>query len=138
MKNFALRILGSISLALGVLGVFLPLLPTTCFILLSAWAFSQSSPKIYHWLYYQSRFASSIQSWKKHRIVPRKVKAIATLSIVSSFTITAVFIGNVFVLIPLGAGMSVLLGYLLTRNDESSIDNAANLRRNHELRPQVS
>lgn len=138
MKNFALRILGSISLALGVLGVFLPLLPTTCFILLSAWAFSQSSPKIYHWLCFQSPFASSIQDWKKHRIVPRKVKAIATLSIVSSYAITAVLIASPLVLIPLGAGMSVLLGYLLTRNDESSTDNAATLRRNREWRPQVS
>lgn len=138
MKNFALRILGSISLALGVLGVFLPLLPTTCFILLSAWAFSQSSPKIYYWLCFQSPFASSIQDWKKYRIVPKKVKAIATLSIVSSYAITTVLIASPLILIPLGAGMSVLLGYLLTRNDESSTDNAATLRRNREWRPQVS
>ena len=140
MKKFALRILGGISLALGVLGVFLPLLPTTCFILLSAWAFSQSSPKIYHWIYYESPFASSIQNWKKHRIVPRKVKAIATLSIVFSFTISTVFITSPVVLTLLVIGMMVLLGYLLTRNDEYSVsvDDGVNLKHNREWRPQVS
>ena len=138
MKNIALKILGSMSFALGVMGVFLPLLPTTCFILLSAWAFSRSSPRFYRWLYYQSPFANSIQSWQQHKIVPRKVKVIATLSIAFSLVISSVLISSQVVLMTLAVGLSVLVAYLWTREDEHSIDKSANFERNHGWRQQVN
>ena len=73
-------------------------------------------------------------------MVPRRVKAIATLSIVTSFVISAVFITSPLVLTLLAIGMVILVGYLLTRNDESSVsvDSGVNLKHNHEWRPQVS
>ena len=138
MKNIALKILGSMAFALGVMGVFLPLLPTTCFMLLSAWAFSRSSPKFYQWLYYRSPFANSIQSWQQHKIVPRKVKVIATLSIVFSLVISSVLISSPVIVTSLAVGLSMLLAYLWTREDENSIGKSANLERNHGWRQQVS
>ncbi len=138
MKIIVLKVVGSISFALGVLGVFLPLLPSTCFILLSTWAFSKSSPKFHRWLYYQSPFSQSIQNWQQHRIVPRKTKVIATVSLIVSFAITAYVITNTTVLIALAAGMTGLLVYLLTRDDEHSVSEVVNSKHNHEWHPQVN
>ena len=118
MKNFFLKLVGSVSLGLGVLGAFLPLLPSTCFVLLAAWAFSQSSPKFYDWLYNKSPFSSSIQNWQQHRVIPVKAKVIITVSLASSYTITAMLVSNAMVLIGLGLGMTILLSYLLTRPSE--------------------
>ena len=122
MKNLMLKTLGSISLLLGVLGVFLPLLPSTCFILLAAWSFNKSSPRFHSWLVNRSPFANSIQNWQRNKSVPRKVKWVATISLASSFAITAWLVPNPILLTALAVGMLGLLAYLLTRPDEFSKD----------------
>ena len=118
MKNLILKIIGGISLGLGMLGAFLPLLPSTYFVLLASWAFSQSSPKFHDWLYNSSPFSSSIQNWQQHRAIPVKAKVIITLSLVSSYVISTMLVSNTIVLISLGLGMTALLSYLLTRPSE--------------------
>ena len=70
MKVFILKLIGGVSLTLGVPGAFLPLLPSTCFILLATWAFSKSSPQFHNWLCYRSPFSDSIQNWQQHRTIP--------------------------------------------------------------------
>ena len=118
MKIIILKVIGSVSLTLGVLGAFLPLLPSTCFILLATWAFSKSSPQFHAWLYYRSPFSVSIQNWQQQRVVSKKVKVMAMLSLVSSFALTAMFVSNGVVLLALGLGMVTLLAFLLTRASE--------------------
>ena len=115
MKKILYNSIGGISLSLGIVGAFLPLLPSTCFILLAAWAFAKSSPAFHAWLMYKSPFAQSIQDWQQHRLIPIRVKWIATISIVASYSITLVLIENVYVLAALGAGLLALLGYLLSK-----------------------
>jgi uncharacterized protein len=115
MKNFILKLIGGVSLALGVVGAFLPLLPSTCFILLATWAFSKSSPNFHEWLYYRSPFSDSIQNWHQHRVIPNKVKGVATVSLVTSFVLTVMIVSNEVLLVSLGLGMVSLLAYLLTR-----------------------
>lgn len=118
MKNLVLKIAGLISLGLGVIGAFLPLLPSTCFILLSTWLFSKSSPRFHHWLVCRSPFSESINNWQEHRVIPKKVKVMASLSIVVSFAMSAWLLSNPYVLTLFAAGMLVLLGYLLSRDSE--------------------
>ena len=72
-----LIILGCISLALGVLGIFLPMLPTTPFLLLSAAAWLKASPPLYEWLLNHRVFGEYIRNFREHRAIPLRVKIIS-------------------------------------------------------------
>ena len=69
-----LIIVGCISLALGVLGIFLPMLPTTPFLLLSAAAWVKASPSLYDWLLHHKVFGEYIRNYREHRAIPLRVK----------------------------------------------------------------
>lgn len=67
-------VLGWLSLGLGILGVFLPLLPTTPFLLLSAALFAKSSDKLYNWLINHAVFGKIIRTYREGNPIPLKVK----------------------------------------------------------------
>lgn len=82
MVNFAavkivLTILGLLSLVLGVVGIFLPLLPTTPLLLLSAWCFIRSSTKLYDWLLNHPYLGKYIRNFREHRAIPLRVKVLS-------------------------------------------------------------
>ncbi|HBH38974.1 MAG TPA: DUF454 domain-containing protein [Curvibacter sp.] len=61
-------------LVLGIVGAFLPVLPTTPFILLSAWAAARSSPRLLSWLEHHTAFGPMIRDWHRGGVVSRKAK----------------------------------------------------------------
>ncbi|MFH0931814.1 MAG: YbaN family protein, partial [Candidatus Zixiibacteriota bacterium] len=73
----ALIITGTFFVGLGVLGIFLPLLPTTPFLLLAAACYARSSKRFYNWLLNNRWFGSYIKDYKEGKGVPSKVKAIS-------------------------------------------------------------
>ena len=83
--------IGLSSLLLGILGVFLPLLPTTPFILLSAFCFSKSSSRLHLWLLNHKLFGHLISDWEKHGVIRTKVKIIATCSMLLLVSYPLVF-----------------------------------------------
>ena len=60
-------VLGFISLGCGIFGIFIPILPTTPFLLLTAYLFAKSSPRFYYWLINNSLFGSYIRNYKEHK-----------------------------------------------------------------------
>lgn len=68
---------GVLSLGLGILGIFLPLLPTTPFVLLAAFCFSRSSTRCEAWLLDHPRFGPMIRDWRQHRAIPWRAKQLA-------------------------------------------------------------
>ncbi len=76
------RTLGFCFVGLGILGIFLPLLPTTPFLLLAAGCFSRSSERCYRWLYTSRVFGPLIRDWEKNRSVSLLTKSIAVGSII--------------------------------------------------------
>ncbi len=76
--KYLLIILGSISLVLGVIGIFLPLLPTTPFLLLSATLYVRSSERLYQWLIHQKYLGSYIRNFREHRAIPLRAKILST------------------------------------------------------------
>ena len=74
-----LIILGTLCLALGVLGMFLPVLPTTPFLLLAATCYARSSERFYHWLMTNRWFGEYIKNYREGRGIPLKQKVVTIL-----------------------------------------------------------
>ena len=72
-----LAILGAVSLALGIAGIFLPLLPTTPFLLLSATFYFRGSPRLYDWLLSRKRLGTYIRNFRESKAIPLRAKVIS-------------------------------------------------------------
>ncbi len=79
-----LQALGFISLALGFAGAVLPLLPTTPFILLSAWCFAKSSPRWHAYVKNHSEFGPLLTNWKNNRSISKRHKIVAASMVIVS------------------------------------------------------
>jgi len=83
VKYFYLM-LGWLFFATGVIGAFLPVLPTTIFMILALWAFSKSSDKFHQWLYTHKIFGPPLQQWQQYKVIPIRAKILAVIMISAS------------------------------------------------------
>jgi uncharacterized protein len=91
VANRAARIgyllLGLLCVGLGILGAFLPVMPTTVFLLIAVWAFGKSSARLERWLLEHPRFGPRIKDWRAHGTIPLPVKLTAWASMTASLTV---------------------------------------------------
>lgn len=89
---------GGLSLALGFLGMLLPVLPTTPFLILSAYFFSRGSKRAHSWILSRPYFGKIIKDWEKYGVIRKKAKIQAVLAILVFFTFSIIFteLGFVF------------------------------------------
>ena len=80
LVRIAYASLAVITLALGVVGIFLPLLPTTPFILVAAWAASKGSPRLHRWLWNHPQIGPLLHNWHTKGAVPRAAKWFACIT----------------------------------------------------------
>ena len=88
IKKSLLVIAGCLSLGLGILGIVVPLLPTTPLVLLAGWCFARSSDRLYHWLTTHPRFGQVICNWRDHKGMQAKHKKRALLLTIASFVLS--------------------------------------------------
>lgn len=79
---------GGVSLLLGVIGIFLPGLPTTPFVLLAAACFAKASPRVHQWMLRHRILGPILRNWDEHRSLTRKTKSIAIVSMVLMLSIS--------------------------------------------------
>jgi len=94
MKKALLIISGFVSLGLGIIGIVVPLLPTTPFLLLAAACFLKSSDRLYNWLLNHRLFGKHLRSYYQHRAIPLKIKIIAISLIWISIGSSVIFLVN--------------------------------------------
>ncbi len=99
--------IGIAALILGSIGVFLPLLPTTPFLLLASYCFVRSSKKLHDWLMYRSVFSRYLQNYIKYRAVTLWTKIISISTLWITITVSFVLIDNLYARFSLAV---VLLG----------------------------
>ena len=109
-------LLGVLFLILGFIGVILPIVPTTPFILLAAYFFAKSSPRVHSWLTSIPLFGNAIIDWERHRVIRPKAKALATIMIIGIFSasiiLTKLHIGLKIMLVAIASGC---IGFIITR-----------------------
>ncbi|WP_020649208.1 YbaN family protein [Solimonas variicoloris] len=76
--RYALLALAFLSLSLGIVGIFVPGLPTTVFVLIAGWAAARSSPRFHDWLENHPRFGPMLRNWRQTGAVSRRAKWSAT------------------------------------------------------------
>ena len=92
MKKWFYMLLGLIFVALAALGVVLPGLPTTPFLLLAASCFAKSSTRLYGWLLSNRTFGPMIRNWEDNRAISRRLRNVAIASMLSMGSISIVFV----------------------------------------------
>ena len=73
--------IGAMSVAMGIIGIFVPLWPTTCFLLLAAWCFARSSPRAERWLHENRLFGRYLRDYRERGVISSRVRttSVATL-----------------------------------------------------------
>lgn len=90
--KFLLAALGTIALALGIIGIFLPILPTTPFLLLAAALYFRSSQKLYNRLLEHPQLGGYIKNFREHKAIPLRVKIISVSLVWITLLYCAVFV----------------------------------------------
>ena len=96
-KKIILIFVGSLALILGVIGIFLPILPTTPFLLLTAYCYLRSSDRLYNWLLNNKYLGRYISEYIKNRTVPRKIKYFAITFLWISLLVSILLIDLLYV-----------------------------------------
>ncbi|MCX7908226.1 MAG: YbaN family protein [Ignavibacteria bacterium] len=91
-KKLLLIVLGFISIGLAILGIFLPILPTTPFLLLSAYLFARSSERLYNWLLSTKHFGKIIRNYKENKGVTLGIKVYALIFLWLTILTSVIFI----------------------------------------------
>lgn len=77
MKKLLYLTLGLALVAIGIVGIFLPLLPTTIFFILAAGCFAKSNPKLENWILTHPKIGPSVIQWQQHKVIPLRAKFFA-------------------------------------------------------------
>ena len=119
---------GGVSLILGGIGVFLPLLPTTPFVLLAAFCFSKGSDRLYTWLMSDPRFSTMVLDWNDQRVIRPRAKAWASVMILVTLVIMAYSNLEVWVkAIHFGMCLTVMVFIWMQKSRSSTQENSESL-----------
>ena len=84
MSKAILLTLGWICVGLGFIGIFVSGLPTTIFLIIALWAFTQSSKKFQTWLLNHKKFGPILKNWQSHKVVPQRAKILMAILQISA------------------------------------------------------
>jgi uncharacterized membrane protein YbaN (DUF454 family) len=98
IKNALWVTFGTIFLGLGIIGIALPILPTTPFLLLTAWCYYNGSPRLHNWLINHKWFGEYIRNFQEKKGIPLKAKIISISMLWLTIGISMVFIINLLLL----------------------------------------
>lgn len=123
IKRFVLIIAGTLCVALGVVGIFIPILPTTPFLLLAAVCYARSSKRFYDWLLTNRWFGEYIRSYREGRGIPRQQKVLTIVLLWMTIGSTAGFAVSIWWvrLVLLGIAIAVTVHLLMIKTHKTHV-----------------
>lgn len=113
--RWAYLVLAVASLGAGIVGIFLPVVPTVPFILLATWAAARSSPRLLRWLETHRHFGPHIADWRRGGVVRRQSKWIATALMAGSAATMLALAGPRWFVVVAIVVMAAVLAWLWRR-----------------------
>lgn len=123
--RMVLMSVGWILVGVGVVGMFLPILPTTCFLLGAGWCFARSSPRFEGWLYANRLFGRYLRDYTESRLLPQKIKIVSLVTLWGSISFSIFIVPSTTLrigLITVAAAVTLHLARLKTIPDASPGD----------------
>ena len=125
---------GWLCVTLGFIGVWVPLMPTTIFLIIACWAFAKSSPELWGWLIGHPRFGASLSNWYDYGAVSVRAKASAVALMAASFIIIWVSAGlGTAGLAAVGLTFIACAAFVVTRPSLSDAGLAATDKPNQQI-----
>ncbi len=126
-KKYLLIVLGSLSLGLGAVGVAVPVLPTTPFLLIALFCYLRSSRRLYDWLIHHRLFGTYLYNYVTYRAIPRQTKIGALIFLWVGLITSIILVDALFVrLILLAVGIVVSIHILSLKTITKEQQNAPN------------
>ena len=121
MKKIILLSIGWICVGLGFIGIFVPGLPTTIFLIIALWAFTKSSNKLRIWLLNHKKFGPFLRDWQEHRVVPLRAKILMVILQTCVVIMVHYTFNNLFITIGLIVILVLVAWYVLSLPSKVSV-----------------
>ena len=125
-RRYALLVCGWSNVVLGTIGAVVPGMPTTVFLIIAFWAFTQSSPRMRIWLWNHPRYGATLQAWEHHRVIPPRAKCLAMMTMTVSLVIFIILASGWMLPVTVGGIMFVVSAFILTRPSHAPVETASN------------
>jgi len=114
MKRIFLLFLAWFCVGAAFVGIFLPGIPTTPFLIVALWAFARTSKKFHSWLLNHKRFGPILTNWESHKVVPRKAKILMVILQIIAVILFHYSIQNIYLTIGLIIILVIVARYVLS------------------------
>ena len=121
MKKIILLSIGWICVGLGFIGIFVPGLPTTIFLIIALWAFTKSSNKLRIWLLNHKKLGPFLRDWQEHRVVPLRAKILMVILQTCVVIMVHYTFNNLFITIGLIVILVLVAWYVLSLPSKVSV-----------------
>jgi hypothetical protein len=107
---------GWLNVALGVIGLMVPVMPTTIFLIIALWAFSRCSVRFHQWLYTHPALGRGLREWHANGVIPTRAKCLAVGMMGLSLVYVTAFIADGWPLpLAVAAVLAAVSGFILSR-----------------------
>lgn len=113
--RFIYKVVALFSVAVGVIGAILPLLPTTPFLLVACWAATKGAPELKKWLLSHQHFGPALRGWHEKKAIPLAAKYLACTMILSSWAMLWLMQVNIYLMLATSLLFIVLLVFIISR-----------------------